>query len=527
MPEVVAPPVRVLDFGWQAPNPTDWLRAGSNAVAPITQAVENVNAQKNQFLMGQLQRDQAMRQSAAEMGNARYLQQANMEKQFQLAEWQHTAQIKRESMRDQRMIEIQQMRDEARANELKSKYGLNSLEKSVTFLRNQIGGTVPARETGETDEAYKSKVDAAAAQQLVSNTHADAKLKVALKARQDQLNEYLTGNASSFQQANAAAAANTQKEALQKTMTEFVGAHPEVATAMQQGKSFPEALAVTKTASDFKESYDGYHQAFQSQWLHQNGHLFGGAAANLAAVKAELQIIAQKQKSIDLMPGENGRTVQKPWASQSDNMANDLMLQDLQQKRDAQQKPVVAPAAPVHAPGAAIFPPGMTLPSSNPTAPVPMGDDMTLNPDGSVAQRGTPVTNPFMIGQLGPKIDAARTVAYGDNLLSFMRGQGAPPVSPAGNSIMFPPVAGGVPSTSVSGPGIMPPVATTNSVPVAAPTMNMMMPPVPAASPFPAGASVNPMAGLMPPNFQSDAVDTSGWDNILNLQRMRALYSQP
>ena len=82
--EIISPPVHVLDFGYQSPNPIDYSRNAFLLGSPVNEAVQHAMEAKNAFL----------------------LQQVNAEKQMQVAQWQHSAQLQREAMRDARALKV-------------------------------------------------------------------------------------------------------------------------------------------------------------------------------------------------------------------------------------------------------------------------------------------------------------------------------------------------------------------------------------------------------------------------------------
>src|ERR1022692_3675009 len=115
MAEVISPPVHVLDYGYTSPNSVDFMRAGSQMAAPITEAVQQGNAQRNQFLLNQI----------------------NNQKAMELARQQHVMQIQREQMRDARMMEVAKMRSQSVLDAVKAKQGLGMVATSLDTLINR------------------------------------------------------------------------------------------------------------------------------------------------------------------------------------------------------------------------------------------------------------------------------------------------------------------------------------------------------------------------------------------------------
>jgi hypothetical protein len=505
----------------------DWVRAGSAAAAPVAQAVENANAARNQFLMNQLQHAEAVD-----------LNRRVSDRQLQIAREQHGMQLQREQMRDDRMTHVAELRAKTALEEIRQKHDLNSLEKSVAFLRNQVGGVVPARLAGEGDSAYKNRVDETAAKQVEANTQADAQAKVSIRKRREELTGYLSANAPAFQQVAQLAAQSTKAEAAMAAQKAFLNSRPEVGNLVGQGASFEEALKKTNSFADFMQTFNGYHQAMQSQWLHQNGTLAGGAAAKLAAAKSELQLLDKQEHNLDLMPGENGRTVPRFWASRSSNLADEWMLRD-------KQKPAAAPAASVRplnpvlapAPGAppisfgesaggesysqpVITPPAAALGTrggvpelfKNGPLPAPSGAGVfTLDQNNQV--QFVPSGGPVMLGGSPAAMAAQPAIGASPQDLQWMHhmvevwgrsGIRSPAPAPAMGQVVM------VPNASVA----------------ATPQANVMVAPMPEAQAIPAGASIAPEAGLFAPSFQPEVSDgVSAYDDALNALRMRNLYA--
>jgi hypothetical protein len=390
MSEVISPPVRVLDYGWQAPGTTDFARMGSSMVEPVTRAVENSNAAQNAFMLNQITGQREMTMADMNIQRAMQIAELNNQRARELAQWQHQSQMQREQMRDQRYLEQQKLRNESVLAAIKQKAAGTLLAQQADTLVNKYGGTLPDGDIS--DPGYAKKMGEAIAAQKQSNIQADAQRLASLRIQQAEREKAV----SAFQQDPRLA--ELDKRASDQTVP---GAEVAAQNAVEQRfgarlqqavKDHPEQLAEIQAV--YKSTFNAAHAQLQQNYIKSIGNTEMApdlrAKAELNALyKVELEGINKQIAATGMMPGARG-AVPKPWFSEASNLAEDTDFRkrtfpDYYKALESEQKPA---AAGVHAnpvnPSASPAPVGKAQPYTGQAYMAP-GYDAQGNPINTAA----------------------------------------------------------------------------------------------------------------------------------------------
>ena len=150
----------------------------------MQRAMSEAMAARNQFALSQLNNAQAMQREMA-------VATLNNQRAMELAKWQHDAQIQREKMRDDRMLEVADKRAKAQLDAMKEKGMLDDLKNKSTYLTSRLGGNPVARMAGESDEAYGERIDGAIKDKLKENITADTTAAYNAKKPIAAYNQYI------------------------------------------------------------------------------------------------------------------------------------------------------------------------------------------------------------------------------------------------------------------------------------------------------------------------------------------------
>jgi hypothetical protein len=528
---VVAPAVRVLDFGYQTPSPVDYGRLALAQTQPMQEAVNNAMETHKQFLLNQVQ-----------FQHEKELNNLNTQKAFQLAQWQHGAQIQREQMRDERMMQVAKLRAQAQLDALKEKGALDDIKAKHQYL-GRIGGGSLARQDGEADAAYGQRLDEAIKTKMASNIQTDSKAAYNIQKQITAYNNYLndprvsSAAASELQSAAANPGVRAQAQNLVGTgfnawLDKVAGDKaPMIQDALQ--KAGPQYRDVVLQNAGLKDAFDSYQGAALQQSAYAYLKATGSPASKqVVAANENLGILKQQLQDISMMPGDNGRMVPKSWWPEVQNATDEMTLHD---RMLEQHLPVVQPA-----PGAA---PAKVTPATNPAvAPVTLGATAGGNPlpqpvtyappgyqRGDIASlfAGYPGGRlPAPSGNGSFVLDKNRQVQFVANPIPMLAPPGSAP-NAMGGSMYAPPPAmtpedqawmSRVLSSRFFAPA-------TNAPPVPAPAANVISAPaLPALQPVPSAVNVpapmpsNPVIAPMPE-------DTNPYDQALQMMQMRNLYS--
>jgi hypothetical protein len=562
MSEMISPPVRVLDFGYTSPTSIDYTRAGLALTAPAQQAVQAATDTRSQFLLTQL----------------------NAQKAMELAKWNHQAQIQREQMRDQRMMQVAELRAKSQLDALKAKGLIDDEKSKQAYLTNRLGGDPVSKLAGESDEAYSARLDAAIKGKLQGNIATDAKAAYSIKKQIAAYTNYindprLATPAVLNEFRSAAQDPGVQAQAQNYVNTNFgtwlqrvAGDNADVIqNAIQQA---PGQTWTILQRAGLGDAYNSFVGSATQQAAYSYLKVAGSPASKqFATANENLRILGQQFQNISAMPGDNGRMVPKPWWSQVQNSVDDMTLHDAQmdqQTNSAAQSVVPATAARagasvanvvnppitfgVTAGGAAPEAPPVVAPYVNPLSalrtpgglPAPSGaGKFYLDGNNQVQYSGnvvnpftTPVLNPFAPGNhtLYSATPSPADQSWMKNVAGsrmFQNLVSPPAVAPAApsNGVTVPagfvgPVRGVVQQPNViSVPsGFEGPVRS--GMPTSA-NVNSIVPPLPSMTPV-NGATISPFTGMMPAP-QATSVDGSGfqnpYDNVAQMMQQRAMMA--
>lgn len=506
--EVVSPPVRTLDFGYAAPNPIQYGQLALAQTQPVQEAVQNSMAARNQFL----------------------IQQINAEKAMQLAQWQHGAQIQREQLRDQRMLQVAKMRAQAQLDALKEKGALDDIKAKNQYL-SRIGGGSLARQDGESDTAYGQRLDSAIKGRMESNIATDSKAAYGIQKQITAYNNYLndprvsSAAANELQSAAAnpgvrAQAQNTVSTGFNAWLDKVAGDNaPMIQEALQ--KAGPQYRDTVLKNAGLKDAYDAYQGAALQQSAYAYLKAAGSPAAKqMAAANENLGILKQQLQDISMMPGDNGRMVPKSWWPEVQNTTDQMFLHDR-----LTAPPTVAPAAAPPAPAAAAPVQPVVAPRINDPYAAYRGSDGSMilpgTPAGAQAANPPAPANPNPVTPLSPA-DAAR---WGIQLPALP----APAAAPAPtNALFYPNFSDGTPSRI---PFVFPsssaPMASPGGMPVMAPGGSLApMPALPQLQPIPSAVAVQAPIPSNPVVVPMTEDATGPYDQAMQMMQMRNLYSQ-
>lgn len=379
--EVVAPAVRVLDYGWQAPNPIDYQHAALAGTEPIQRAVSEGVASRNQFLL-------------AELNNARAMQ---------MAKWQHEAQIQREKMRDDRMLAVADKRAQAQLNAMKEKGMLDDLKNKSTYLTSRLGGNPVARMAGESDEAYGARIDSAIKDKLKENITADTNAAYNIKKQIASYNQYVSdpkvNQAVQSEMSAAVNDPNVQAQARNYVTSNLsswlqTAAGDKASAVMDEAQKNPAQLPQILQKYGLAQQYNDFvasaRQTAAYGYLKATG---SPAMKQFATANENLKILGQQLQNLSTMPGDNGRMVPKPWWSQVQNSVGDMELHDAQVAQEQQQK-VTNPFLP----------------------PKPQADKTTQRPASPLTP---PAVNPADFDAQGASVNTAPLAGKPGNTLGF------------------------------------------------------------------------------------------------------------
>ena len=292
------PPVRVLDFGYQAPNPIDYMRAGQQAMVPIQEAMAKGYETRNQFLLNQI----------------------NNQKEFELARQQHDMQLERERMRDERMMKVQQMRSDAMLAAGEQKAKMLAVANAAERLA-RLGGDPTV---DPTDPKALETLSERTKERRDYMVHADAQLIAGNQIQRQQIQDAkdkLTGKIDSAgeNQINSAAAGLSFDRFL-KSGSPL--AQQVLATAQEKGIPITQAAAATPGAREEINQYFGESQLaaeykYRSEKNPQYAAQLSDLAKKQAALDAEMKLHAY-------IGGPNGRTIPKETWDESTILANDV-----------------------------------------------------------------------------------------------------------------------------------------------------------------------------------------------------------
>lgn len=311
--EVISPPGRVLEFGYQAPNPLDFQRAALAATQPVQEAVASSMASRNQFLLSQAQQQ-----------NELSLAKFNAQKQFELAREQHLMQIQREQMRDDRMVKIRQMANQATLDAAKQR-GASAVLLQKLNEANSWGAKLPAGDP--TDKNYLNQLDSA-----INNRQEEVKNRVAanlasINLRRQALAAAQSSPGAQALQAQASAFASTPENkalamslASQKFATQNPQLADQVSALVAQGANPGDALnKVPGAATAYASLFRAAQGELGDKWLLGNG---GKMGAQLAQFNAQSKALDQEEQNVSSF-SLNGRRVVWPNLPDAQALAND------------------------------------------------------------------------------------------------------------------------------------------------------------------------------------------------------------
>jgi hypothetical protein len=548
MENVISPPVRVLDFGYQAPNPLDYQRAASASFEPLLRAAEVAHQNQNQFLLNQI----------------------NNQKQLELAKWQHSAQIQREQLRDQRLMQVAQLRAGAQMDYLKEKGNLDDIKSKATYLTSRLGGDPIARKDGESDAAFSARLDDAIKNKLQNNIQADTKAAYSIRQQIDKYNQFINdprvSQAVGGEVQQALQNPGVQAQAQNYINTNFDTWLDRVANendaaairgALQRAPGQRAAIIQRAGLADAYQNFVG--SATQQAALSYMKVAGSPAAKTFASANENLKMLQQQYQNISMMPGDNGRMVPKTWWPQVQNATDDLYLHD-RQTASAQSPD----------PKAAALPQKATVAVQNPivAAPAPGfdGHGMALN-TAPFARLGRGVWNffdpsagetfntPYNFGQKpAPSFTEADIAAARAANPGFIRGLFSPMYLPRAigslfdssidpedslrtgdarySPLMVPPeVAAKIAAARAANAQRPTPAPATNVMtapsvpaqPATAPVGNgVTLPAMPILAPVPAGASISPFAAVNPTVAPSPGTWQNPYDEVQQAMQQRA-----
>ena len=526
MDQYTTPAVHQLDNGWQAPNPIDFQRAAQAEMQPINDAIAKGNEARNQFMLNDINNRKAME-----------LAQWQHTSQLQLATAQHKMQIEREQMRDDRATHVAQLAAASKMDLMKQQGAFNDIKAANANLTSQLGGDPVARNDGEADASYLSRIQAATKAKLTENIKQDSLAKSAIDIKIGEQNAYR--NSPQIQSAFQKMASDpTVQQSAQSMVTsglsDWLGkVAPDRADAIlaamksRPDSSNPQIQAAILKNAGLGQAFDDYRsQAIVSEAA-RIYPAFKPMADNMTAVKDNLSNLYRQRQQLDMMPSANGRMVEKPWASASENAASvhTALAKDPTAKisfdTDSRTWKVESSQAAksVAAPAPTVAPTVTPTPTANPVMP----------PN----QSGPPANNSYG-GTLTPLPAQSPSDAWwaaqrgGDPVTAPAPAVPLPmPVAPANPSLNLPPPAAPVvqpnPMIAGFGPGgtqfnLNPPQQALSPAPVAAAPQNNIFAPPPNIGVVPSGAAIS-SAASQPIYIQQPAAD-NGTDPLsaLSLQ---------
>lgn len=385
--EVVAPAVHVLDFGWQAPNPIDYQRAALASTEPMQKAMSEAIANRNQFALSQFNNSAAMQRELA-------VANVNNQRARELAQWQHEAQLQREQIRYNRMVDVAKLRAQSEMDNLKEKGVLDDIKSKNTYLTSRLGGDPIARDEGESDAVYGKRLEKAISDKLQSNITADTNAAYNIQKQINGYNKFVTDP-------NVNQAARTEVDAALKDPnvraqgTNFVNTNfskwlesvagdkaSAVADEMQKAPNqVPQILQKYNLAQQYNSFVESANQQAAYTYLKATG---SSASRQLITANENLKILGQQLKGLEMMPGDRG-PVPKPWWGQVQSAMGDHFI------KDAQEEQKNTPAHPVNPSGVQTNPllPPKIAPQQTPVTPP------SVNPADFDAQGKSLNTAPF------------------------------------------------------------------------------------------------------------------------------------
>jgi hypothetical protein len=299
----------VLHNNWDYASMQDaQTRAAQAATAPINDAVARGFEAKNQFLLNQI----------------------NNQKQLELAKWQHSAQIQREQMRDNRMQKVQAANAASRMALLKQQGAFNDIKTANSSLA-QLGAQPIYHKDGESDAALLQRIQDTAQSKLADNIKQDSlaisSINGNIAAQQDFQNKLKTG-------LNKYASDPTVQAAAQAMVNEGLGdwlnkVAPDRQDVMDAISKRPDAAGIILQRAGLGQSYASFQQqALLSEAA--KAAKIPDLADKINQSGAYLNNLYRQKQSLSMMQGANGRTVPKPWWTEADNAANvhDLLTKD-------------------------------------------------------------------------------------------------------------------------------------------------------------------------------------------------------
>jgi hypothetical protein len=288
MAEVIAPPVHVLDFGYQAPNPIDYTRAASMAMSPITEAVQRGNEAKNAFM----------------------LQQLNADKALELAKAQHQMQMQRSKMMYDRAVDVQNLKNAAVQAAGAQKYRMLAIAQQAQKVAD-LGGD-PSVDPSDPNafQILQDRYNERVKSKPVEDAHAIARNQL----RNQQIQEQMA-----LPPKTAAIEAKAQSDIMASAQMKALN---KMGMTLDQVKADPQALA------QFKSEMAGEVANESLAWQAKNPALaqqISNERARYASMQKEMEANDAQIKSLGTIQGANGRTVPNPFYSQSLNLANDVI----------------------------------------------------------------------------------------------------------------------------------------------------------------------------------------------------------